>query len=108
MATPGDAHCHSVFVRSWVIDAPFLEEGRVPFLEDVQQVLRRMRVDFPNLCDLHTMIIHPSYEKMAVIMGFQRNETETGASLYWMYLPLDSYLALDLRRTFRATTSDTR
>ncbi len=102
MAQPGSPDCHGVFVRSWVIDSPYLEAARVLFLEDVQQVLQLMQRDYPGLCDLHTMIIHPAYEKMATVMGFQRSGTATANSLYWMYLPLDRYLNLDLQAAFAA------
>lgn len=100
MAAPGCPDCHGVFVRSWVIDSPYLEAGRVLFLEDLQQVLRLMQVDYPNLCDLHTMIIHPAYEKLARVLGFQRTGTGTANALHWMYLPLDRYLTLDLQAIF--------
>ncbi|MBC7883346.1 MAG: hypothetical protein H7Y37_18805 [Anaerolineae bacterium] len=102
MAKPGDKQCRGVLVRSWVIDTPYLEQGRVPFLIDIQNVLQQMLLDFPMLSDLHTMIIHPSYEKMAIVMGFQRTGAKSASSLYWMYLPLTRYLALDLDTLFAA------
>ncbi|MEM6868096.1 MAG: hypothetical protein AAF528_06925 [Cyanobacteria bacterium P01_C01_bin.121] len=102
LATPGDPECTAIFVRSWMIDPNYLEAYRVPFLQDAQKVLRKMQKDFPNLCDLYTLIIHPSYEMMATKMAFQRIGTQTSrdTQLYWMYQALDRYLALDLEQTF--------
>lgn len=96
MATPGDPTCVSVFVRSWMIDPLYLERYRVVFLQDVQATLVRMRQDFPNLWDMHTLIIHPSYEVLASALGFQRTGQDTQTSLYWMYLAIDRYLALNI------------
>ncbi|MEL6938233.1 MAG: hypothetical protein AAFO84_03465 [Cyanobacteria bacterium J06598_1] len=102
LATPGDQACSAVFVRSWMIDPVYLEQYRVPFLEDAQQTLRHMQTDFPNLCDLYTLIIHPSYEAMATAMAFQEIGTQThrDTQLYWMYQALDRYLDLDLQQIF--------
>ncbi|MBF2034823.1 MAG: hypothetical protein IGR92_04905 [Leptolyngbyaceae cyanobacterium T60_A2020_046] len=69
---------------------------RVPFLQDVQQTLGRMQQDFPNLCDIHALVIHPSYEALASALGFQKTHRDFPTSLYWMYLPLDRFLALDV------------
>lgn len=96
MATPNDPNCVSVFARSWMIDPLYLERYRVLFLQDVQSTLVRMRQDFPNLWDIHTLIIHPSYEAMASALGFQRTSRDIQTSIYWMYLAIDRYLALDI------------
>jgi hypothetical protein len=53
-----------------------------------------MQHDFPNLCDLHTLIIHPSYEEMAAALGFQKTIQDNKLSIYWMYLAVDRFLAL--------------
>ena len=62
-----------------------------------------MQKDFPNLCDLYTLIIHPSYEMMATKMAFQEigSQTSRDTQLYWMYQALDRYLALDLEAIFK-------
>lgn len=103
LATPGDKTCSAVFVRSWMIDPAYLEQYRVLFLQDAQLTLRKMQQDFCNLCDLYTLIIHPSYEVMAKKMAFQEIGTQThrDTQLYWMYQALDRYLALDLPKAFR-------
>ena len=102
LATPGDPDCTAVFARSWMIDPDYLELYRATFLIDVQATLRKMQQDFPNLCDLHTLIIHPSYEAMALALGFQKigiqNSRDT--QIYWMYQALDRYLALNIADIF--------
>lgn len=95
MAMPGDETCLAAFIRSWVIDAPFLETSRADFVADAQLVLQEMQQDFPNLCDLYTMIIHPTYEPMSMALGFQQM-TQSPSSIYWMYLALDRFLSLDV------------
>jgi hypothetical protein len=96
MATAGDLDCVSVFIRSWIIDPAYVNTCQQMFLQDAQQVMRTMQADFPNLCDLHTLIIHPSYEEMAVNLGFQKTIQDSRLSLYWMYLPVDRFLALPI------------
>lgn len=97
MALPGDLNCQSVFIRSWMIDPQYLAEYRIAFLEDSQTVLAQMQTDFPNLCDLYTLMIHPTYEKQALALGFQKTSSDSQLSVYWIYLPLDRFLALDIK-----------
>lgn len=97
MALPGDLNCQSVFIRSWMIDPQYLAEYRIAFLEDSQTVLAQMQTDFPNLCDLYTLMIHPMYEKQALTLGFHKTSCDSQLSVYWMYLALDRFLALDIK-----------
>jgi hypothetical protein len=101
VATPGDLDCVSVFIRSWVIDPTYQAAYQLMFLQDAQQTLRQMQQDFPSLCDLYTMIIHPSYEEMAATMGFQKANSSSQSSVDWMYLALDRFLDLDIAAAFR-------
>jgi hypothetical protein len=100
MAKVGDKDCLSVFIRSWMIDTVYLEQYRLIFLQDAQKTLQQMTGDFPNLCDLHTLIIHPSYEKLAAALGFQKTIQESQNSIYWMYLGLDRFLSLDMNKIY--------
>jgi hypothetical protein len=100
MAQAGDLDCESVFIRSWAIDRDYIDRHRILFLEDTQTTLIKMQEDFPNLCDLYTMIIHPSYEYQASALGFQNMSRDRQLSLYWMYLPLDRFLALNIADCF--------
>lgn len=95
MATPGDPHCQAIFVRSFVVDEDYLSH-RSTFLKDVQQVLQTMLVDFPHLCDMHTIIVHPNYEKLALALGFQKSCGSPRDPLFWMHVPLDRFLGLDI------------
>ncbi|MEG4443729.1 hypothetical protein QUB47_14540 [Microcoleus sp. AT9_B5] len=101
MALPGDQNCQSVFIRSWMIDPQYLSEYRITFLEDTQKVLGEMPTDFPNLCDLYTLMIHPMYEKQALALGFHKTSSDSQLSVYWMYLALDRFLALDIKEALR-------
>lgn len=101
MALPGDQNCQSVFVRSWMIDPQYLSEYRITFLEDTQRVLVEMQTDFPNLCDLYTLMIHPMYEKQAQALGFHQTSCDSQLSVYWMYLALDRFLALDIKEALK-------
>lgn len=100
MAQAGDLDCVSVFIRSWAIDRDYLDRYRVIFLEDTQKTLIEMQTDFPSLCDLYTMIIHPMYEYQASALGFQNMSRDRQLSVYWMYLPLDRFLALNIADCF--------
>lgn len=96
MALAGDETCRAVFIRSWMIESAYQESLRPMFLRDAQQTLQRMTEDFPNLCDLHTLIIHPSYEELAQSLGFQKLTHDSQGSVYWMYLALDRFLQLPI------------
>jgi hypothetical protein len=97
MALPGDQNCQSIFIRSWMIDPQYLSEYRIPFVEDTQQVLVEMQKDFPNICDLYTLMIHPMYEKQCLALGFHKTNSDSQLSIYWMYLALDRFLAIDIK-----------
>ena len=97
MATLGKDDCTSVMVRSWMIDTPYKNWHNVRcFLEDVQQTFVRMQADFPNLCDLYAIAIHPKYEQLSQALGFQKIGVDPKLSIYWLYMPVDQILALDM------------
>lgn len=95
MAAPGDETCRAVFIRSWNI-APEYEAQSHLLLQDTQTTLKAMQQDFPNLCDLHTLIIHRHYEPLATALGFQKTGLDNQAAIYWMYLAVDRFLAIDM------------
>ena len=96
IAIPGEDLCRSIFARSWVIDESYRDEGQPQLLKDVQLTIQAMIKDFPNLCDLYTLIIHPNYESLARYLGFQKITGDTQSSVYWVYLPIDSFLEKDI------------
>ena len=95
LATSGDETCRAVFIRSWNI-VPEYEAQSLLLLQDTQTTLKAMQQDFPNLCDLHTLIIHRHYEPLATALGFQKTGLDNQAAIYWMYLALDRFLAIDM------------
>ncbi len=98
MAIPGDPDCNSILVRSWMLDAPHRNWNNVcRFLEDVQKTAVSMQTDFPNLCDLYTRLIHPRYEDLAQALGFQKLGGDPKISIYWIYTPVDRFLALNIK-----------
>jgi hypothetical protein len=96
MAQPGDPTCRAVFVRSWMIDAVYQPSSQVAFLQDAQTTLIAMQQDFPNLWDMYTLIIHPSYEELGRSLGFQKTSADPKLPVYWMYQSVDRFLALDV------------
>lgn len=101
MARPGDLTCTALFIRSWMIDPPNNQKPQIcQFLKDCQHTLRQMQVDFPNLCDLYALVIHPTYEELVKSLGFQTINQEPLGSIYLVYLAIDRFLALDLEAIF--------
>jgi hypothetical protein len=96
IAKSGDAACQAVFVRSWMIDRLYQEQAQIGFLKDAQQTLTKMKQDFPHLCDMYTLIIHPNYEELTRALGFQKTGTDPKMSIYWMYQSVDRFLAFDM------------
>jgi hypothetical protein len=97
MAKVGDAECTSVLVRSVMIDRPYMQPHNLCLLlQDAQENLVRMRQDFPGLCDLYALTIHPMYEELSRVTGFQKIDTDPHLAIHWMYQALDYYLELDV------------
>ncbi len=99
MAAVGDTNCTSVYIRSWVIDTPYLQSANIYLLlEDSRKALTQMQQDFPNLCDMYSLILHPLYEDLRLALGFQKTFQDTQRSYHWVYLALDRFLALDIEQ----------
>jgi hypothetical protein len=106
MAKPGDPDCTSIYVRSWIIDQPYLNTERMCLLiQSCQETLRAMKQDYPALCDMYSMIIHPSYEQLREVMGFEKIAQDPQRAYAWVYLAIERYLALDPQKTVAALTS---
>jgi hypothetical protein len=107
MAVPGDFNCTFVHARSWLIDAPFNQPANLSLLlEDAKKTLIRMLQDFPNLCDVYTLPIHPAEEQLASALGFHKTVQDPQLSLYWTYTPLDKYLALNIEQVLSSLKFD--
>jgi hypothetical protein len=99
MPKPGDEDCTSVFIRSFQIDPNYQQHNTLcQLLKDAQQTLINMQADFPNLCDLYSLTIHPSAQNLGLALGFQKTSQDPQLSIYWMYMALDNYLALDIEQ----------
>jgi hypothetical protein len=97
MAKPGDPYCMAVFTRSWTIAEAYKNYETVClFMRDTQQSFVRMQQDFPNIADIYVMPIHPVYEALANVLGFQKTIQDPHSYLCWMYLAVDRFLALDV------------
>jgi hypothetical protein len=97
IAVVGDRYCTSIFVRSWQIDSTYKQQINVcVFLKDVQKTLIQMQADFPQLCDMYTLAMHPGDEQLATALGFQKTNQDPLLPLHWMYIPLDKYLSLNI------------
>jgi hypothetical protein len=96
MAKPGDLNCISAFVRGWFIEAQYLDEYRLLFLQDSQQTLLKMQQDFPSLQDLYAILIHPTFETLVDFLGCLRLNPDPQSSLTWLYLAIDRFLQLNL------------
>ncbi|MBE9032946.1 hypothetical protein IQ266_24730 [filamentous cyanobacterium LEGE 11480] len=106
MAHPGDETCTCIYVRAWLIDQEYLNAETMQLLiETTQATLREMREDYPALCDIYSLIIHPSYEQLRRIMGFEKTVQDSQRSYTWVYLAIDRYIALDAASTVVALTA---
>ncbi|ELS33773.1 hypothetical protein Pse7429DRAFT_1008 [Pseudanabaena biceps PCC 7429] len=97
IALAGDTTCRSLFVRSWVIDSKYRQASQTSLLIDSQKTLAQMQQDFPNLWDMYTLIIHPSYAELCLALGFQKTSADPKMPLYWMYQGVDRFLQLDMK-----------
>jgi len=97
MAQAGDPNVSAVYIRGWAIDEPYFSPALVQqSLRDMQNTLRRMQQDFPNLCDVYGLSMHPGSEAIAQAVGFQKTVQDPNLPVAWMYIPLDQFLAVDI------------
>lgn len=103
IALPGDLNCTSIYNRVWQIDTPYQQRVNIcQFLEDSKKTLIEMQADFPNIRDMYTIAIDPANELLASALGFQKNSYNSQRSLFWMYVPIDKYLALNISQSLSA------
>ena len=97
MAAPGDIKCNTIQVRGWQIDFPYKSKRNLEMLLiDAQETLIKMQADYPNLCDMYTIPLHPADEQLGYALGFQNISQDQQSSLQWIYIALDRFLALDI------------
>jgi hypothetical protein len=97
MAKPGDTACNAVHLRAWQIDFPYKQPvNLLQMLKDAKDTLLLMQSDFPNICDIYTLPLHPVDQRLASLVGFQKTASDPHLQLYWMYMALDKYMSLDM------------
>lgn len=97
MAPPGDRTCTSIYVRTWVLDQSYLSVTTLcQMLEDAQHTLTLIRQGFPELCDVYTLIVHPMYDELCKLLGFERICEDAQRVYAWVYIALDRFLEVNL------------
>ncbi|AFY99782.1 hypothetical protein [Calothrix sp. PCC 6303] len=100
MAKLGDINCNAVHLRAWQIDFPYKQPiNLLQMLKDAKNTLVMMQSDFPNLCDIYTLPLHPIDQQLASLVGFQKTASDPQMQLYWMYMPFDKYISLDIEQS---------
>jgi hypothetical protein len=95
----GTPECTAVYIRAWTIDAAYVGRDAIELmLEDTKQTLQRMRLDFPNLCDIYSAFVQPMYEELRFALGFQKISQDAQRSYSWIYLALDHFLEQDIQK----------
>ncbi|MBF2068048.1 MAG: hypothetical protein IGS39_27075 [Calothrix sp. C42_A2020_038] len=99
MAPRHDTSCNAIHVRGWQIDFPYKSKPNIiMMLTDAKNTLIKMLADYPNLCDIYTIPLHPADQQLVYSLGFQNISQDLQTSLHWMYISLDKYLALDFEQ----------
>ncbi|BAZ39232.1 hypothetical protein NIES4101_51840 [Calothrix sp. NIES-4101] len=99
MAQPGDTSCTSLHVRGWQIDFPYKNHNSIQqLLTDAIKTLGVVHKDFPNLCDIYTLPMHPADQQLASALSFQNTTPDQMRSLCWMYIALDKFVSIDIER----------
>lgn len=95
-APPGDDQCHIAYIRSWEIHPDFWNyENALLLTQDTQATLRELCQDYPELSQVYSIAIHPRLAAFAKSLGFEIMRPDPNTSLYWLYISLDNFLALD-------------
>jgi hypothetical protein len=99
VAAIGDETCTSAYIRAWAIEPAYMQGINIYLMaEDTRNTLIQMQADFPNLCDVHSLLINPIYEELRSALGFQKTIHDPQRSYCWIYLALDHLLSLDIRQ----------
>lgn len=95
----GDPSCTSVFIRAWILDSPYINSTNLhQLLEDTQKTLSLMQKDFPELCDLYSLVLHPVYEELRRALGFDLIYQDSQRPYSWIYLAVDRFLVIDIKQ----------
>ncbi len=98
-APPGDRQCHIAYIRSWEIHRDFWNRDNVILMtQDTQNTLKQIHTDYPELSEVYSIAIHPRLAALATTLGFESMTPDPNTSLCWLYISLDSFLALDVEQ----------
>jgi hypothetical protein len=107
IAKTGDTSCTSLHVRGWQVDFPYKNQNSIKqLLQDAKNTLEIVQADFPNLCDIYTLPMHPADQQLASVLGFQNTTPDQMRSLCWVYIALDKFIAVDLDRAISTLKFD--
>jgi hypothetical protein len=106
MALPGDPTCTCVLVRAWFIEPSYLNaQIMASLISTTQSMTIAMQQDYPALCDMFSLVIHPSYEQLRNLMGFETTAQDRQRHYKWIYLAIERYLAIDAVATIAALSA---
>lgn len=95
-AHPGDPQCRIAYIRSWEIHRDFWNyHNALMMTQDTQATVRKLCKDYPELSQVYSIAIHPRLAAFATALGFESMTPDPNTSLYWLYISLDNFLALD-------------
>jgi hypothetical protein len=98
MAPLGDPNCTAVYMRTWMIDPQYMNgETIYKLFVETKKILLEIQKDYPNVCDIYTLAVHPIYEGLGRAMGFKRIYDDPQRSYGWVYLAIDRFLETDFK-----------
>lgn len=101
-APPGDLNCHIAYIRSWEIHRDFWNRDNVTLMaQDTQSTLKALQTEYPELSEVYSIAIHPRLAALATALGFESMTPDPDTSLCWLYISLDSFLALDVEQVLK-------
>lgn len=95
-AEPGCLDCYVAYIRCWHIKPGWWSPKTVlQLLQETRSMLQQMHQDFPELCDVYSIVLHPHHEDFAVRLGFDITRTDPQMSQSWAHIALDRFFELN-------------
>ena len=64
-------------------------------------MLQQMHQDYPELCDVYSIVLHPHHEDLAVRLGFDITRSDPKMSQSWAHITLDRFFELNPKALLR-------
>lgn len=94
-AEQGD-ECESACIRCWQLKPErWTLANALLLFNETQSILREMHGEYPDLEIIYSIPIHETLQKFALSIGFKLKRTRNQQDLYWLYIELDRFLAID-------------